>query len=77
MEWLRFTSSEDSPFVGPVDDHTLDSVEGHSLLAPISGFEHGSMAVIVSSLINDSPGCVAVWYGYASTHGFHDVLFHF
>ena len=62
FDWIPFSASEGSDFVAPPTDKTLDSTEGHSFIAPISGHKRGDQATFITSLIPKKYQCIVFWY---------------
>ena len=61
FDWIRFRSSEESEFIAPPLDMTLESTEGHSFIAPIGGRDRGDSATFIPSLIPKKYQCLVFW----------------
>ena len=61
FDWIRFRSSEESEFIAPPLDMTLESTEGHSFIAPVAGRNMGDSATFITSLIPKKYQCLVFW----------------
>ena len=61
FDWIRFRSAEDSVFVGPAVDVSLDSTEGHSFIAPVGGKKLNDSATFLTPLISRDSRCLVFW----------------
>ena len=53
--------TEDSEFIAPPLDMTLESTEGHSFIAPVGGRDRGDSATFITSLIPKKYQCLVFW----------------
>ena len=61
FDWIRFSSAEDSLFVGPAVDISLDNSEGHSFIAPVGGKKLNDSAAFITPLITRDMKCLVFW----------------
>ena len=61
FDWIRFSSAEDSVFVGPAVDISLDNTEGHSFIAPVGGHKMDDSATFLTPLISRDSKCLVFW----------------
>ena len=61
FDWIRFISAEDSVFVGPAVDISLDNTQGHSFIAPVGGHKLEDSATFLTPLISRDSKCLVFW----------------
>ena len=61
FDWLRYSPAEDSVFVGPAVDVSLDSTQGHSFIAPVGGHKANESAAFITPLISRDSKCLVFW----------------
>ena len=61
FDWIVFSASEESNFVAPPTDMSLESTEGHSFIAPLTGHKMGDSATFITPLIPRRYKCMAFW----------------
>ena len=64
FDWIRFSSEESSDFIGPPNDMTLESTEGHSYIAPLTGRKMGNSATFITTLIPKKYHCMIFYYNF-------------
>ena len=61
FDWIRFSPAEDSVFVGPAVDMSLDTTDGHSFIAPVGGHKPNDSATFITPLISRDSKCLTFW----------------